>query len=311
MPHKCQKCNKFIRHVNDPGLCCVSCSKAFHRECANLTQQELDDLEVRESKGVVWKCIDCCKKNKRRSSAIFNSVNNNSSTSPSTSSTTTNPPPTTLKQQFVDLLKEFQLLKSSTTSEIDLLKQEIIQLKGPLTPSVVTPSATLPQQIITPQSPADPVTLTEDSLEIRGLPVELIRSPHDTIAAVAVAIGCPLNHSEVSCTSSTDKTLIDIKFTCPRKRSDFLSAGKTFNRNKGRLNILQRQFKFFVNEKLSEEKKRLLYKSKQISSVNGFKFAWISKGDILIKRSEVDSPITIHNERQLNELFPSRLLPEC
>lgn len=299
MPPNCNKCYKFVNRVTD-GLCCVSCTKAFHRKCTNLTQQELKDIENKGFKDVVWKCESCNKDNRR--SKLFNSAMKNSSQSSSSSSyhsTALKLPPQTLQKQFKNLLKEFQQLKRITLSEIHELKQEIIQLK---LSQISTDDQ--PQQINSvPPSPVEGVTNTDHFLEIRGLSLDLNRSPFETAFMVANAIGCSLSSSEVTCTTPADNSHINIKFICPKKREDFLMAGKSFNRFNSRLVIERKEFKIFINEKLTDEIKKLLFKSKRLALANGFKFAWIVNGKVLIKRSERDIPIVVQNEQHLNMLF--------
>lgn len=317
MPPKCHNCKKFIKPVTDPGLCCAGCNKAYHRQCANLSQKELDELEKKQPKGVLWNC-QICLTGKRRSS-IFNTAQNNSITQAPTTTAdqqelSTSQP--SLNFRFEELLKEFKLLKTATEKEISDLKQEITQLKAkpPQSPAAnqIPVDASSPQSVaVTATTPDHKIIDHHSHLEIRGLPADSPLSLIEAVTSVGVAIGCEVDSSDVTIISSQDKTAIDLKFNNLEKKRDFLLAGKAFNRRKGRLEIEQRQHKFFINEKLSEDKRHLLYNSKRVSSDNGYKFAWIVKGDIHIKRCEGEKSIVIYNERQLHELFPSRLLPEC
>lgn len=316
MPHKCQKCTNFIKPVNDPGLFCAVCNKAFHRNCANLTQLELNSLESKEVKGVVWKCLGCRAKTKRRSS-IFNSVQNNSSQLTTSASGSQSSPPSqpSLNAKFEDLLKQFQLFKTETEAEIYQLKLEITALKDSTSiPANSQESDNGPVSQSSSSADTSPIQVIPDQLnilEIRGLPAELTPSPFQAAVAVGRLIGCEIDSSEVTCISAHDKATIDLNFSCPNKRRDFLLAGKAFNRKNGRLVIAQRQLKFFVNEKLSDDKRKLLYSAKRLSAAHGYKFAWIVAGNIHIKRTEGEHSFIIHNEQQLSELFSSGILSKC
>lgn len=59
----------------------------------------------------------------------------------------------------------------------------------------------------------------------------------------------------------------------------------------------------FVNENLTQQRKKLLWLTKQRAKVNGFKYVWTNNGKICVRENE-ESPIhTLLTESELNKVF--------
>lgn len=311
MPISCslQTCKSNVTAVRNPGLSCQNCKKYWHYQCAELSADLFQQLT--ENKALAWTCKKC-----KRGSIILPAKLDSPAAKPPNTSTSSSSRGSSSNQSVKIPARQQVTIPQVAATTTTQLAEEIVELKNLLTAAVQridqleaiikspSPPYTIP---VLPQSTPE---VPENSLEIRGLPTEANNSPLETAVIVAQAIGCDLDRQEVECTTSIDKTTIDIKFKNPAHKSRFLAAGKFFNRHKGRLDIIGRQFKFFVNEKLSTEKKKLLHKAKVLSSTHGYKFAWIYNGDIHIKRNELEKSIIIQHEQQLDSLFPSRILPE-
>ena len=51
----------------------------------------------------------------------------------------------------------------------------------------------------------------------------------------------------------------------------------------------------FVNENLTRFRKNLLWKTKQKAKENGFKYTWMTNGNVFVRRSEIHNSIMIKN----------------
>ena len=60
--------------------------------------------------------------------------------------------------------------------------------------------------------------------------------------------------------------------------------------------------KLFINENLTQERKRLLWLTKQTAKNLNYTYIWTMNGKIYVRKNEDSSSFIIHNENDLSKL---------
>jgi hypothetical protein len=98
--------------------------------------------------------------------------------------------------------------------------------------------------------------------------------------------------------SESDYKLI-AEFRSDVIKESFIKAGKKFNREGGLFSFESLASKIFINQKLTSCQKTLLYNTKEFAKQYNFKFTWIHRSQILLKKDETSKPIYIRSVEDL------------
>ncbi len=175
-----------------------------------------------------------------------------------------------IKSKFVDTLAKIELFSGQTSDSWNHLNQ--LQEKS-----------------------------VENIIEIVGISVDNQSHLPAIIKAIGENISCPLRPSDLkefyhkkSPNSNCLKDKVFIEFYNSWKKEAFLKAGRLFSKQKLILNLPnQTCSSFFFNQHLPAHKKTLLYNTKEFAREQNYKFVWIHKSQILLKKEETASPIYI------------------
>lgn len=300
MSKSCAACKKNITAVRNPGISCVSCGFYFHAICVNINKESLEDIR---QNNLSWSCASCLKKNKRRSIIFPEPQNSSPAASVSVSSSTS------VNSKLLALEEAFNNYKLSNDRRIEELEAKVTAKQEEI--------RILKLKLIETQTNLCNIEdkLLSTNLEIQGLPKELSADPVAASSYVGESIGCNIDHFEVDSYISNEasKSTLIISFKSKVKRQRFLEAGKKFNRERRKLSYNNNQCKIFVNEQLSQQKKKLLYETKLFARSNHFKFSWICNNLVHLKKNQDSHPIIIKSFQQLEELkngISEHILPE-
>lgn len=301
MPHKCGRCPRNVTPKAHPGISCVLCKSYFHFDCVNISKDKAENISQNK---LSWTCSKC---SSRRSTIIPGDTDNVAQGSSFGTVPTSNSIESTLR----DLVASIENFKTSILIRLDNLEkqgatkvQEVSELKDSV-------------RIIETKSNEIEKLSLEKSVEVQGIPEEILEQPIEAAKLIGREINCEINLQEIDCkvTRTGEKQNLLINFNSISVRDRFLELGKRFNREKKKITHNNRQHKIFVNEKLTSDQKRLLYNTKLFARQKGYQFAWICHGKVHLKLSIDSQPIIILSEQQLTSLNNNNneltdLLPE-
>jgi hypothetical protein len=150
---------------------------------------------------------------------------------------------------------------------------------------------------------------SENNIEIIGVTVKNSCDLPTIVRVIGENIDCPVLPSEIAniklkrtLKNNCPKDIIILEFTSQWKKESFLRAGRLFSKRDSIL-VLPDQIceKIFVNQQLPPHKKLLLYNTKEFARQNNFKFVWIHRSQILLKKEESAVPIYIRTLADLPE----------
>lgn len=103
---------------------------------------------------------------------------------------------------------------------------------------------------------------------------------------------------------------IVVDFCSVVKKEDFLSAVKSFNKDKDRdhklnttlLKTNTEQKPVYVSEYLTYKQRRIFYQARLFATDNGFAFCWTSRGVTYLKKKEGAPFIRVNNETDLPKI---------
>jgi hypothetical protein len=161
---------------------------------------------------------------------------------------------------------------------------------------------------------------TENSLEIIGITVQESSNLPVILKTIGENIKCLIWPSDIKkiyshkiTRNNTSQDKIVVEFSNQLKKEEFLKAGRKFSKQGISLSLPDQLCrKIFVNQELPHHKKFLLYNTKEFAKFNGYKFVWIHKSQILLKRNESATPIYVRSLDDLpsDNVEAAGLLPE-
>lgn len=298
MPSLCCKCSKNVTDKRYPGLSCATCNKIFHITCANLQQDSFKSIVKNQ---LAWSCNNCKNKPSTRKSGIFPSTS--AAQTPQVPAVTTNDD---LLQDLIQAFNNYRVTTDERIKQLEIQVAEKSQQVAALIDSV--------QKVDVKAEEIAQQTIL-NSLEIQGVPDEDLNSPTDSVLQIASDIGCILTPQDFVCSTlrSGSKPVIAIKFNSSENRTNFLHAGKRFNREKKRVKFANEEAKIFVNEQLTSDQKKLLYNTKSFAREQSYNFAWFCNGQVHLKKRSDSELIIIKSQDDLDVLAQNEaqlLLPE-
>lgn len=92
------------------------------------------------------------------------------------------------------------------------------------------------------------------------------------------------------------------------KRDNFLKVGKTAKKNLTLDQIQKSNQKtpYYINEMISKSKKDLLRDVKAVKDSFGIKYIWISRGEIMVRKSEESKALTIKTIKDIDKIFEKK-----
>lgn len=290
MPHKCGRCPRNVTPKVHPGISCVICKTYFHFDCVNISKDKAENIS---SNKLSWTCSKCSSKRSTIIPGVSNIVLRSSSEL--TSSSTSNSIESTLR----DLITSIEKFKTAILTRLDNLEKRGVNKEQEV--------AALKESVISIEAKSNEIERIsfEKSIEIQGIPEEALVQPIQAAELITREIGGEFNLNVIECkvAQSGERQNLVINFNSKTARDSFLELGKRFNREKRKFTFNNHQHKIFVNERLTNDQKRLLYNTKLLARQKGYKFAWICHGKVHLKYSDISHPIIISSEQQLNSLI--------
>lgn len=322
MPNKCVKCKKNVTGLRFPGLSCIICNKYFHSQCADISDKTIKDII--DSK-LSWTCSTCKRRSvvlplidssddaqSQSSSSTKITANNQSKNLKKPSKTVTNSSSDTTSL-LTERLSKLEELLNTALQRIEVLESQAAQppLIQATDNSPLTASLSEKIHSLEARTASIAKQLSDDSLEIQGLPPGALENPLNSVIALSKELNCDITEDDLACAPIRSTTKLSITFKSKATRRNFLIAGKSFNRNKKKFSFNQQVCKVHVNEILSDPQRDLYRETKAFANLNNFKFVWVGiKGQILLKKSEGHTPYSISSPENLNHIRHEDLLPK-
>lgn len=285
----CQKCVKSVTKIQSPGLSCVICNKYWHFTCAEITGKVSEEIIANN---LSWSCKKC-----HRRSTIVPGPSSPSSASTSGENDNASTPSTVL----IEKIEKLESLLSTAIKRIESLEAQLTA-KGQNEEILTKKVNTLEAQAIALEG-----KLTDDILEIQGLPETAFEDPIRVVTEIGQAIGCPLTSEDLEGIPVLIAKKLSLTFKSKGKRGNFLSAGKYFNKSKKKY----QGYRIHINEALTEPQKKLYRETKAFATQNNFKFVWVGVGKkILLKKDENSSLHVIESSHTLSTINIENVLPE-
>lgn len=291
MPNQCANCKKNVTKVLSPGLSCVSCNKFWHFKCTELSETTTKEII---SNKLSWTCKKCNRRSTILPPPPDNAPSCSLSLSPAVASTSRLASSSTL---FAKIQTLEDLLASAITRIEDLerklaAREEKEKKLSLRVEKLESHTSNLEKQ------------LTDNILEIQGLPETALEDPSSAVIAIGDAIGCKLSLDDLEEPPFRVSKRISITFKSRIKRRSFLTSGKNFNKEKKKIRIDQHHHRIHINEVLSEQQKKLFRETKAFASEHNFKFVWVGiSGHILLKKDENSSLNVITSSHSLSSLL--------
>lgn len=143
------------------------------------------------------------------------------------------------------------------------------------------------------------------NLEIVGIPITKGENTNAIVTEVAELLQVKIAPGDISTShrlqSKNDKPpSIIVRFVNRDVRNNFYKNRKAAqNVDLSKLSVKGVNH-IYVNENLTNFRKRLFWKTKQKAKEAGFKFFWTANGNILARKSEDTDPIPINSEKDLD-----------
>lgn len=133
-------------------------------------------------------------------------------------------------------------------------------------------------------------------IEIQGLNLTTTANPLAILKNLGEGLSCPIFPSEIVNSfvlTSSKGTKLVAEFSTDLKKELFIKAGRKFNREGGLFLHDNTETKIYINQQLTASQKSLLYNTKEFAKENKFKFVWIHRAQILLKKEESSLPLYI------------------
>lgn len=136
----------------------------------------------------------------------------------------------------------------------------------------------------------------------------------NSVAKIGEAVGVPLLKSELrdiyrlpGKSYGTSPRPIVAEFTTMPTKQAFLAAARAYNRGKGKDDILNtatigvpgERLPVYVVEHLPTSSKKLFHLSREFAKKNGYKYCWISNGNIFLRKQEGEKQVFVKSEECL------------
>lgn len=160
------------------------------------------------------------------------------------------------------------------------------------------------------------------SIEIRNIPQAASETEANlisTVRKIGDVIGVPISETELRDTyrlpgkpagPNTSRPLV-VEFTSVQRKQKLLAAVRSYNKNKesvkDKLNteiigIMGQRYPVYIAELLPPSLRKLFFQAREFAKNNGFKYCWVTNGNIFLRKKEGDSHVLINSEERLQEL---------
>lgn len=144
------------------------------------------------------------------------------------------------------------------------------------------------------------------NLELKGVPRTAAKTESEIVLALAEKVGAEITSADIDAahwvpTKDKNQANIIVKFLSSSARDKLLDSSKKLRLNASDLG-LSGTTPIYVNEHLCPEYKQLLGKSIAAKKQHNWRYAWVSKGRILMKKSDNSRTIRISTEADLAQI---------
>lgn len=158
-------------------------------------------------------------------------------------------------------------------------------------------------------------------IELRNIPAvsdESSSSLAKAVCNIGKVIGLPISEGELrdvyrlpgkpSTVAATLRPVI-VELTTVQKKQTLISAVRNYNKGKDKtekintshIGISGASQPIYIAEQVPSYKRTLFHQARLFAETNGFKYCWISNGNIFLRKSEGERQILIHTEKCLHE----------
>ena len=255
----CDICNLAVTDGDD-GLLCEKCLIWKHRGCLSMTQKTYQKLSRSKE---AWICENC--------------ITNKKSTKTCTNMD--------LMKKLEEMDEKYNALFQKYTEQLKIneeLKKEIIDIKKDL-------------------NRREQRELS-NNLIIHGVPYKTNEKVDEIIKNIGGLLDVSLNNQSFTAVrlgKENQKTnLIKVTFQDENTKQKIIKSPKRRQLNTSKLG-LNIDKPIFLNHDLTKQNQELFKKANDFKKENGFKFLWISKGSILLRKEENSKIMAIEKEDDL------------
>ena len=153
------------------------------------------------------------------------------------------------------------------------------------------------------------------NLEIIGVPVTEKEDTAEIVLEVAKALDLPISRSDISIAhrlptkpSRNENQLpqppaIIARFVNRTIRNNLYSRRKETDKTDFSKFTVTETRRLFINENLTQLRKKLFWKAKQRVKDADFRFIWTNNGNIYVRKSESSNSIPIQNEQDIAKIL--------
>lgn len=295
----CESCKKRTTRGNG-SLECVTCGCLMHEKCANLPPPTLASITQGHSS---FKCSKCKKKeiSARRASI---SISNESPTLASLQCGLEDLS-SLVNRRFEDLLRELKEENAVLRKRQFELEEKNVHHERRI--------RVLEEQVSALSAEADNRMQRENltSVEVRDIPEDLLRENNVELAAELFndALDVDIDISEIENAHvikfgpERKGNMLIVRLATERVKSKIISARREKNKSNAYKGIFLRSgAKVFINERLTKRRREMLSMAREQGRKLEYKFVWVDRGVIKMRRSEGERVFTINSFSDLENL---------
>ena len=147
------------------------------------------------------------------------------------------------------------------------------------------------------------------NLEFHGVPEEKDEDPTEIVMKICNTIGVSLERKEVSIAHRLPKKrnedkppAIIAKFISAETRNNIYKKRKQSRNLDKNIFPIAGMMNLYINENLTQSRKRLLWKTKQAMKCKDYQFIWTRNGKIFVRREATSDAILIESEYDICKL---------
>lgn len=283
---------------SNSGATCSQCKKSYHWNCDGTSNQLINDFTSGVS---IWKCYQCYTRKSRSASESSSMVDETCNDALSI-------------RRIKNVVSEMQLVLNQNMKEIT----KVLNDYGSRIRDIDDDSNTLRFDMNGLDIRIDNLEQASymNSLEIQGVPLQEPDDPARIVCNIGTLISCTTSpddwsniHRQYRKPKQDKIPSIIVFFKETSKRDDFLAASKSHSgilMSKLGLNDNDQDDKFiYINEHLTNPRKKLFYAAKVFKKENGFKYLWTKNGRIYLKKDDDSQTVNVNFYTNLNRLNES------
>lgn len=301
-PTKCLTCNSSITKTNS-GIACTQCKKSFHWNCGNISDKVIQDSAA--GRILQWKCNQCGTR-KSTQATVKQSHND----------TLTETPNNLQAIQRIDsVVRDMQTYFNEKFGELQEISK-ILNDYGSRIKQIEEDNKILRYGNNELNVRVDNIEQAAlmNSLEINGVPLGDPDNAEEIVLKIAATMVYPLSNEDWSNiyrhyrqTKQDRPPSIIVFFKDMAKRDGFLSAARAHRGiSTAKIGLNGSDNLIYVNEHLTNSRKKIFYTAKNFKSNNNYKYLWTKNGKIYLRKNDDSQAINVNFYTDFTKLDGSR-----